>query len=61
MKDLRRPIAFLFEPPVAAPKSTLLLLVAGPGSWSLDAPLRRRREAAPAPRTSEHGHPLPTA
>jgi putative oxidoreductase len=41
--------------------TSIFLLVAGPGSWSLDALLRRRREAAPAPRTSEDRHLLPVA
>jgi putative oxidoreductase len=41
--------------------TSIFLLVVGPGSWSLDALLRRRREAAPAPRTSEDGHLLPAA
>ena len=41
--------------------TSIFLLVAGPGSWSLDALLRRRREAAPAPRTSEDQHMLPVA
>ena len=40
--------------------TSIFLLVAGPGAWSLDALLRRRREAAPAPRTSEDRQLLPT-
>jgi putative oxidoreductase len=33
--------------------TSIFLLVVGPGSWSLDALLRRRREAGTAPRSSE--------
>ena len=41
--------------------TSIYLLVAGPGSWSLDALLRRRREAAPASRRSENRQRLPGA
>ena len=35
--------------------TSIFLLVVGPGSWSLDALLRRRREARVAPQPSEEG------
>jgi uncharacterized membrane protein YphA (DoxX/SURF4 family) len=40
--------------------TSIFLLVAGPGPWSLDALLRRRREASMAPKRSEEMH-LPPA
>jgi uncharacterized membrane protein YphA (DoxX/SURF4 family) len=40
--------------------TSIFLLVVGPGSWSLDALLRRRREARIAPQPSEE-RPLPQA
>ena len=39
--------------------TSIFLLVVGPGSWSLDAVLRRRREAGIAPRSSEDRRPPP--
>jgi putative oxidoreductase len=39
--------------------TSIFLLVVGPGSWSLDALLRRRREAGIAPEPSEERRPLP--
>ena len=39
--------------------TSIFLLVVGPGSWSLDAVLRRRREVSIAPRPSEELHLLP--
>src|ERR1700684_335402 len=39
--------------------TSIFLLVVGPGSWSLDALLRRRRDAAVAPQASEPMQPLP--
>jgi len=39
--------------------TSIFLLVVGPGSWSLDALLRRRREAGIAPRSSEDRRPPP--
>jgi putative oxidoreductase len=39
--------------------TSTFLLVVGPGSWSLDALLRRRRDAAIAPQASEPMHSLP--
>ena len=39
--------------------TTIFLLVVGPGAWSLDALLRRRREALTAPKRSEEQHLFP--
>lgn len=39
--------------------TSIFLLVVGPGSWSLDALLRRRRDALIAPERSEEKHLLP--
>jgi putative oxidoreductase len=39
--------------------TSIFLLVAGPGSWSLDALLRRRRDAPIAPKRSGEMHRLP--
>lgn len=39
--------------------TSIFLLVAGPGSWSLDALLRRRRAAPSARQPSDEMHPLP--
>ena len=39
--------------------TSIFLLVVGPGSWSLDALLRRRRDALIAPKRSAEKHPLP--
>jgi putative oxidoreductase len=39
--------------------TSIFLLVVGPGSWSLDALLRRRRETGIAPRSSEDRRPPP--
>jgi putative oxidoreductase len=39
--------------------TSIFLLVVGPGSWSFDALLRRRRDAAIAPQRSEEMHLLP--
>jgi putative oxidoreductase len=39
--------------------TSIFLLVVGPGSWSLDAVLRRRREARLAPGSAEERRPLP--
>src|SRR3984957_17736366 len=39
--------------------TSIFLLVVGPGSWSLDALLRRRRDASVAPQRSEAMHPVP--
>jgi putative oxidoreductase len=39
--------------------TSIFLLVVGPGRWSLDAVLRRRREAPPAGQQSEDLHALP--
>jgi putative oxidoreductase len=38
--------------------TSIFLLVVGPGSWSLDAVLRRHREAPVAPKRSEEMHLL---
>jgi uncharacterized membrane protein YphA (DoxX/SURF4 family) len=105
MKQLPRLIDFLLNPPLAAPRSVLIVRLmaggvflsegilkfvytnqgvgrftklgipapeltatfvgsleivgAGPGSWSLDALLRRRRETKIAPRRAEHLHLVP--
>ena len=40
--------------------TSIFLLAVGPGSWSLDAVLRRRREARPARRRSEDLRMLPS-
>jgi putative oxidoreductase len=39
--------------------TSIFLLVVGPGSWSLDALLRRRRDARIAPQRSDERHLLP--
>ena len=39
--------------------TSIFLLVVGPGSWSLDALLRRRRDTSIAPTRSEEEHLLP--
>jgi putative oxidoreductase len=39
--------------------TSIFLLVVGPGSWSLDALLRRRRDASVAPQRSGEMHPVP--
>jgi putative oxidoreductase len=40
--------------------TSIFLLVAGPGAWSLDALLYRRRQTARPPQPSEHRQLLPT-
>jgi putative oxidoreductase len=39
--------------------TSIFLLIVGPGSWSLDALLGRRRDAASAPQQSQDVHSLP--
>jgi len=39
--------------------TSIFLLIVGPGSWSLDALLRRRRELAIVPKGSYRPHRLP--
>src|SRR5580693_6831888 len=39
--------------------TSIFLLIVGPGSWSLDALLGRRRDAASAPQQSGEMHPVP--
>jgi hypothetical protein len=68
MKCLRRLVDFLLKSPLTAPRSTVLmrlmaggvLLIAGPGRWSLDALVQRRRwEVTPVQKRSEAPHLLP--